>query len=354
MRKWITSFTLIEMLVVIAIIAILAGLLLPALTRAREESRRKSCDSNLSQIVKACVTYQEPNGDFFPAFEQAAFTDQPWFTAAGGIYASTYGPYNAANGTPAAIPYADYAGGPGANQTLYGYGSQAGVSFPQQGGDGTFQPMPSLACLYPGYIDNVKVFACPSTPDHPQIAVRYYNGAKHTCFGFTPDPGETGTITTGTIPGPSGYEYLVDPAVFTGWEVSTNVKCSYFYDELQNFREIGPGQALCADADGFTWVAITGKHPPYYSPGATVGAPAQVTDAPGGKVPSGWMRPTMSNHADGQNVMYFDGHVKWSPTNYGSRDPADNIYVINAGWGADTDAYLWDGTLGDSCNNPGY
>ena len=78
MRKWISAFTLIEMLVVIAIIAILAGLLLPALARAREESRRKSCDSNLAQIVKACTTYQEPNGDFFPAFTQAVFTDAPY------------------------------------------------------------------------------------------------------------------------------------------------------------------------------------------------------------------------------------------------------------------------------------
>ena len=89
-----------------------------------------------------------------------------------------------------------------------------------------------MACLYPGYIDNVKVFGCPSTPDKPQIACRYYNGAKHTCFGFTPDPGETGTISTAIIPGPSGDPYTCDPAVFTGNEVSTNVKCSYFYDEL--------------------------------------------------------------------------------------------------------------------------
>jgi prepilin-type N-terminal cleavage/methylation domain-containing protein/prepilin-type processing-associated H-X9-DG protein len=348
MRKWITSFTLIEMLVVIAIIAILAGLLLPALTRAREESRRKSCDSNLSQIVKACVTYQEPNGDFFPAFEQASFTDQAWFTACGGVYATTYGPYNLTNGNPTAIPYMDYPGGPGPTPTQNNPPSN--VPFSVQGGDGTFQPMASLACLYPGYIDNVKVFGCPSTPDHPQIAVRYYNGAKHTCFGFTPDPGETGTISTGTIPGPTTYQYVVDPAVFTGWEVSTNVKCSYFYDELQNFREVGPGQALCADADGFTWIAATGKHPPYYAPGATV----STSPSGGGTFPSGWQRPTMSNHTDGENVMYFDGHVKWSATNYASRDPADNIYVINAGWGPDTDAYLWDGTLGDSCNNPGY
>src|SRR3989304_4187094 len=74
MRKWLSAFTLIELLVVIAIIAILAGLLLPALARAREESRRKACNSNMGQIVKACSTYQEPNGDFFPAHSQDNYT----------------------------------------------------------------------------------------------------------------------------------------------------------------------------------------------------------------------------------------------------------------------------------------
>jgi prepilin-type N-terminal cleavage/methylation domain-containing protein/prepilin-type processing-associated H-X9-DG protein len=303
MRKWISAFTLIELLVVIAIIAILAGLLLPALARAREESRRKACESNLAQIVKACITYQEPNGDFFPAFLQAAITTV----------------------TPAAIP--SYTGG--------GPGAAAANQVP--GSDGTFQPMPSLAVLYPAYLDNVKVFACPSTPDKPQIAFRYYNGSRHTCFGFMPDPGETGTIVNTS-----------DPAAYTGCEVSANNKCSYFYDELQNFRDVGPGQAIACDADGNTWLTANGAHPSYNTLALNNGATA-VT-GPGGDM---WQRPKISNHNNGQNVMYFDGHVKWMEVVYSSRDPNDNIFNPQIGWGADTDAYLWDGTIADS-RTPGW
>ena len=58
-----TCFTLIELLIVIAIIAILAALLLPALNSARERARGVACISNLKQVGMSCRMYADQNKD---------------------------------------------------------------------------------------------------------------------------------------------------------------------------------------------------------------------------------------------------------------------------------------------------
>ncbi len=62
------AFTLLEVLVVVAIIALLAVILFPAFARARENARRASCQSNLKQIFLAHYQYKEDcDGVFAPA-----------------------------------------------------------------------------------------------------------------------------------------------------------------------------------------------------------------------------------------------------------------------------------------------
>ena len=79
-RRCRNAFTLIELLVVISISALLIGLLLPALNRARTRARVTVCLNRIHQLGLMTIAYNNDHNDVMPRSTHSAFAhrDIPW------------------------------------------------------------------------------------------------------------------------------------------------------------------------------------------------------------------------------------------------------------------------------------
>ncbi|MGB7158316.1 MAG: prepilin-type N-terminal cleavage/methylation domain-containing protein [Tepidisphaeraceae bacterium] len=126
------GFTLVELLVVIGIIAVLISLLLPALSRAREHSKRAVCLSNLRQMATAAINYAANNKGMLP--------------------------YHSAHNIPA---------------TAW---DDISVSNPLNGVTNTLEFHPNwLAAIWPYLGQTARVMQCPSHPEYETLAAMSAN-----------------------------------------------------------------------------------------------------------------------------------------------------------------------------------
>jgi prepilin-type N-terminal cleavage/methylation domain-containing protein len=116
------SFTLVELLVVVAIIAILIAILLPSLSMAREHAKTLRCQTNLVGLTKAFLMFSEDHNGFLPGVvgssEEAEVWKTDWLSGQG--------------------PTKDYA-----------------ISFPKVPNEGT---------LFPYYGKQSHILRCPNQP----------------------------------------------------------------------------------------------------------------------------------------------------------------------------------------------
>lgn len=116
------AFTLIEVLVVIAIIALLVSLILPALAKTREGGRGVACLSNLRQCFLVCRSYADDHKGRGPALGEP-YTTLPNWALVVQFYAGHHGTsaadlYTAADRSCLVCPSANALWGPGMQRTF--------------------------------------------------------------------------------------------------------------------------------------------------------------------------------------------------------------------------------------------
>jgi len=332
--KWFTvmrrGFTLIEMLVVLAIIATLAALLLPALASAREQGRRTACLNNLDQIGKGLSIYTINSNGYMPSYAGYGLPSCEMKTAGGNRIVN-------------------YPGHQGVSRHMVvAYGAEVADPLSELApGNLNFMPVGVGLLVMRGDLEDPRVLNCPSmkgrAPTYYGTAQYVYDSNVWRLLGGKPGPKQL-------LFGDGRRLHHVDASI--GMK-TTAVLSSYSYRNTPFYSLTAPENSASdpappaggwgaydyalANEDDFYHVDAQGRvdwlaewtlsnvkperkaqfmSPPFKTL-RTLGGRAVMSDSfdyaspavPGTFAPGEGM--TRYAHKDGYNVLYGDGHVSW-------------------------------------------
>lgn len=283
------GMTLIELLVVIGIIAILIGLLLPALAAAREEADRVACSANIRGIAQSMLAYAAGSNDQFPA------TPGEY----GGMYINS------------ALPPGHYMTGQSAQEVVNDW-------FNLNDGSSVYQPSTGsvISCLWLMVLMQYETpagFICPSDSYALGPSLLYGSIAGTGQYAF----GNFGNLSNSGSAGNLGQ----------------GESYSIAYPWLAAPPDPNNGIPMPA---GSWWNSRAGTQVPIISDMAPddIGAPAlgrtyrNTTLLPGNTY-GNYVYNSGNHNGDGQNVGFADGHVVWETTPYCGMNH-DNIFTYYA------------------------
>jgi len=389
-RSLCGAFTLIEMLVVLAIIGTLAALLLPALARARETSRRTACTNNLNQIGQALSIYCNATEDYFPSWADYGSNQ-------GTVRPENIKAYGTYVGGKAEFPILNYPGHEGpSRQMVIAYSFECGPQSPwlapygvsslaYSAGTRNFMPTGLGILVQHGDLQEMKVFDC---PDMKSGATTYYgvtpnaqNYPMGNVYKYTPS---VWTTLAGNLGAPD-QEFLIGDgtqlwqtpttatAPFSGGDYVTGILSSYSYRNTPFYYVnnglldggISAGEGTLDNGNGQCIVPLDSVVPKVYPQFMTpafktrrvLGGRAICSDtfdyAYNPNVPpTTTLFPVVNSglatlaHKDGYNILYGDNHVRWFDdtdhqiTNWNKWDGSWNTYTTATNVQTHTQTYI--------------
>ena len=232
-RRKCAAFTLVELLVVVAILAIIISMLLPALRSAREAGKSAACKSNQHQIGLGIAVYRQVYRGMYPPYRYP----DPWTTSTSTVKHQLYGIRNFVDGPPT-----DWDGDP-----------DTGINVPD----------PTFGFLGPYIQASRKLLTCPAYrefgpwpwPWDPPYTKALNSYALNLWMGGWDDPGPSRI----TLPNES---HLDRGAEIINYADSIGIRLYIWWPSAaQGFGYPGPGQYREVNEDPFNmWLAPYNRH----------------------------------------------------------------------------------------------